>query len=172
MPHDTPVTTVPHVDLNRYLGTWFEIRRLPMKWEDERASDITATYSLEEGGKIRVDNRCYNNAGDPTQSIGQATAVDASNAKLTVTFLPELLRWIPFTSGDYWILKLDPEYKYSLVGDPDRKFLWLLAREPHPPQAVIDEYLGHARSIGYDLSALITPAQSGSQVSDALLSEG
>lgn len=171
MTQDSPVTTVAHVDLNRYLGTWFEIRRLPMKWEDENASDITATYSLAEGGKVRVDNRCYDDKGKPTQSIGEATPVDASNSKLTVTFLPELLRWIPFTSGDYWVLKLDADYQYSLVGDPDRKYLWLLSRNPNPPQAVIDEYLDHARSVGYDLSRLITPRQSGGQVSDEMLAK-
>ncbi|MDQ2067398.1 lipocalin family protein [Xinfangfangia sp. CPCC 101601] len=171
MTQDTPVTTVPHVDLNRYLGTWFELKRLPMKWEDTYAADITATYSLEEGGKVRVDNRCLNDEGKPTQSIGQAEPVDASNSKLTVTFLPELLRWIPFTSGDYWILKLDPDYKVALIGDPDRRYLWLLAREPQLPQAVIDEYLDHARTMGYDLSPLITPRQSGAQVSDAMLAQ-
>lgn len=164
-----PVTTVPNVELKKYLGTWFEICRLPMKWEDETASDITATYSLNEDGTVKVDNRCIDAEGKPTQSIGQAAVVDQSGSKLTVTFLPELLRWIPFTKGDYWILKLDPDYRLSLVGDPDRKFLWLLARDPQVSETEKAEYLGHAAAIGYDLSMLITPVQSGRQVSDAML---
>lgn len=164
-----PVPTVTKVDLQQYLGTWFEICRLPMKWEDETASDITASYSLNENGTVKVDNRCIDAEGKPTQSIGQAEVVDQTGAKLTVSFLPELLRWIPFTKGDYWILKLDPNYRLSLVGDPDRKFLWLLAREPHVSEAEKAEYLAHAEAIGYDLSQLITPAQSGGQVSDAML---
>lgn len=163
------VPTVAHVDLQRYLGTWFEICRLPMKWEDATARDITAHYSLNEAGKIRVDNRCIDEDGKPTQSIGEAAPVDDSNARLTVTFLPELLRWIPFTKGDYWILKLDPDYRLALGGDPEREFLWLLAREPQVSEAEKAEYLDHARAIGYDLSRLITPTQSGRQVSDAML---
>lgn len=165
--HD--VTTVASVDLQRYLGLWYEICRLPMKYEDATARDITAHYSLQDNGKIRVDNRCIDEDGKPTQSIGEAEALDASNAKLTVTFLPELLRWIPFTRGDYWILKLDPEYRLSLVGDPQREFLWLLAREPQVSAAEQEDYLGHARALGYDLSKLITPRQSGKTVSDAML---
>lgn len=166
---ETEVHTVAQVDLQRYLGTWYEICRLPMKWEDETARDITATYSLQDNGKIRVDNRCIDAEGKPAQSLGEAEALDSSNSKLTVTFLPELLRWIPFTKGDYWILKLDPDYRLSLVGDPDRKFLWLLAREPKVSDAEKAEYLSHAQAIGYDLSDLITPSQSGQNVSDAML---
>ena len=163
----TEVTTVPHVDLQRYLGTWFEICRLPLKWEDETAQDITAHYALDPDGKIRVDNRCIDEDGKPTQSVGQAEAVDATNSKLTVTFLPEFLRWIPFTKGDYWIMKLDPDYRYSLVGGPDRANLWLLARDAQIPETVKQEYLDHAVAQGYDLTALITPRQSGRIVSEA-----
>lgn len=164
-----PVTTVPRVDVDRYLGTWFEICRLPMKWEDETARDITATYSLNENGSIRVDNRCIDAEGKPTQAIGEGVPVDDSNARLTVSFLPEFLRWIPFTRGDYWVLKLDDDYQVSLVGDPARKFLWLLARDPQLSEPVKHEYLSYARAIGYDLSALITPHQSGEKVSTSAL---
>lgn len=164
---ETKVPTVPQLDLERYLGQWFEICRLPLKWEDETAQDITAHYSLNEDGTVHVDNRCINAEGKPTQSIGQAAPVDETNAKLTVTFLPEYLRWIPFTKGDYWVLKLDPLYQVSLVGSPDRENLWLLARTPQLPADVIETYLSHARAIGYDLSQLITPRQSGRIVSDA-----
>lgn len=170
----TDVTTVPHVDLQRYLGTWFEICRLPLKWEDETAKDITAHYSLDDDGKIRVENRCIDEDGKPTRSIGQAEAVDETNSKLTVTFLPEYLRWIPFTKGDYWIMKLDAEYRYALVGGPDRANLWLLARDAQIPAEVRQDYLNHAAAQGYDLAELITPRQSGRIVSEAeiLAAEG
>lgn len=161
------VTSVPRVDLDRYLGTWYEICRLPMKYEDETASDITATYSLTEDGSIHVDNRCLDAEGIPSQSIGKAEAVDDTNAKLTVTFLPEFLRWIPFTKGDYWVLKLDPDYRHVLVGEPDRQFLWVLSRDPEMSAQERMAYLDHARALGYDLSNLITPQQSGGKVSEA-----
>lgn len=169
MTETTSVATVPQVDLNRYLGTWYEICRLPMRYEDATASDITATYSLNSDGTVLVDNRCIDEDGQPTQSIGQASAIDETNSKLTVTFLPPLLRWIPFTKGDYWIMKLDPDYQISLVGDPDRKFLWLLARDPHLSEVQKAEYLDFARSQGYDLTHLITPKQTGRKVSDTML---
>ena len=156
--------TVARVDLDRYVGTWYEICRLPLKWEPEGARDITATYKLNEDGTIRVDNRCLDEEGKPTQALGQAKPVDDSNARLTVSFLPEYLRWIPFTKGDYWIIRLAEDYGVSLVGTPDRRNLWLLARRHDLPQAMRDDYLATARAEGFGLSALITPAQSGQMV--------
>lgn len=82
------ITTVPDLDLNRYLGTWFEICRLPLKWEEAQASDITATYSLNLDGSIKVDNRCIDAEGKPDQAIGQAVPTEAGNARLKVSFLP------------------------------------------------------------------------------------
>jgi apolipoprotein D and lipocalin family protein len=163
------VTTVAHVDLQRYLGRWYEICRLPLKWEDETATDITATYSLNENGKVRVDNRCFNEDGEPTQSIGEATPVDETNARLKVTFLPEFIRWIPFTDGDYWIIKLDPDYQTALVGSPDRKNLWVLHRSAQLDAATLDEYLGEARRQGFDLTELITPRHTGREVTEAMV---
>ena len=93
--------TISHLDLTRYLGRWFEIARLPMRHEPANATDITATYSLDEQGAIRVQNRMRLD-GEVEESIGQARPVDESNSKLEVTFLPAGLRWIPFTKGDYW----------------------------------------------------------------------
>lgn len=161
---NTPLNTVPQVDLDRYLGTWFEICRLPLKYEDERARDITATYSLNDEGTIRVDNRCIDEDGKPSQAIGEAKPVDGTNAKLTVSFLPEYLRWVPFTKGDYWIIRVADDYGVALVGTPDRKNLWLLARSHELPQDLRDDYLATARSEGFVLSALIVPEQSGAVV--------
>lgn len=158
------VNTVLTVDLDRYLGTWFEICRLPLKWEPEGARDVTATYSLNEDGSIRVDNRCLDKDGKPLQALGQAKPVDDSGARLTVSFLPEHLRWIPFTRGDYWIIRLAEDYSVSLVGTPDRRNLWLLARRPDLPETLREDYLATAQAEGFDLSALITPAQSGTVV--------
>ena len=168
----TEVTAVPRVDLNRYLGRWHEIRRLPLRWEDETATDITANYSLTESGTVLVDNRCFDGEGKPTQSIGEAKPIDETNSRLKVSFLPKFIRWIPFTEGDYWILKLDPEYRLSLVGTPDRKHLWLLAREASAPEATVQEYLAEAKRQGFDLSDLITPRHTGREVTDAMIDKG
>ncbi|HTN61652.1 MAG TPA: lipocalin family protein [Devosia sp.] len=167
----TDVTAVPNVDLTRYLGRWYEICRLPLKWEDETATDITANYSLNDAGNVRVHNRCFDAEGKPSQSIGEASPVDETNARLKVTFLPEYVRWIPFTDGDYWVLKLDPDYKTALVGTPDRKNLWVLSREPTLPDATLREYLDEARAQGFDLDGLITPQHTGREVTDAMVYE-
>ena len=155
-----PLTTVAQLDLDRYLGTWYEIARLPMRHQPEDGTDISATYSLEEDGKVRVANRMRRN-GEVEESIGQATPVDPSNAKLEVTFLPQGLRWIPFTKGDYWVIKIDADYSVALVGEPDRKYLWLLARHPHLDEATRNHYLAFAQAQGYDLAELIHTPHTG-----------
>lgn len=154
------LATVASIDLPRYLGIWYEIARLPMRYEPEDYTDITAEYSLQENGKVRVVNRAIDGKGEGQESQGEATAVDASNSRLEVTFLPQGLRWIPFTRGDYWILRIDPEYATALVGSPDRKFLWLLARTPRVVPATREAFLAHARGQGFDLARLIATPQS------------
>lgn len=165
------VTAITSLDLNRYLGKWYELCRLPMKYEDETATDITARYSLNTSGTVRVDNRCFDEKDKPKQAIGEATPVDDSKSRLKVTFLPKFLRWIPFTSGDYWVLKLDPGYQVSLVGSPDRKYLWLLARDPDLAQGVRDEYLAEAERQGFDLTNLIVPRHTGRDVTDDMVED-
>lgn len=163
------VEAIPSLDLNRYLGKWYEICRLPLKWENEAATDITARYSLESGGTVRVDNRCFDAEGKPTQSVGEAVPANDGKSQLKVSFLPEGLRWIPFTKGDYWVLKLDPDYRLSLVGTPDRAHLWLLARQPDVDVTEKEAYLAEARRQGFDLGPLITPKHTGRDVSDEVL---
>ncbi|MCE7031471.1 lipocalin family protein [Lysobacter sp. GX 14042] len=159
--HDDPATA-PSVDLERYLGTWYEIARLPMRHEPPDYRDITATYSLQDDGKVRVANRAINGDGERQESIGEATPVRGShNSKLEVSFLPDGLRWIPFTRGDYWILRVDPDYRVALVGSPDRKYLWLLAREPRIDSATRLGFLATAQAQGFELDELIDTPQSG-----------
>lgn len=157
----TDLNTVDHVDLERYRGTWYEIARKPMRHEDATARDITATYEPDEGGAVRVVNSCINADGEVEVAVGEATPVDAGNAKLEVTFLPQGLRWIPFTRGDYWILRLDEDYRTALVGEPGRHYLWLLHRAPAMDAAAKHAWLEFARGLGYELDDLIEPAQSG-----------
>ncbi|MGB3643561.1 MAG: lipocalin family protein [Mesorhizobium sp.] len=168
---DQAVTAIPSLDLSRYLGKWYELCRLPMQYEDATASDITARYSLNDSGTVRVDNRCFDEDGQPQQSVGEATPVDDTGSRLTVTFLPKFMRWIPFTSGDYWVLKLDPDYQISLVGTPDRRYLWLLCRSSNLPQDTRDEYLAEARRQGFDLTKLIVPRHTGRDVSDDMIED-
>ena|SRR5688500_3043411 len=153
--HDEP-QTVPSVDLDRYLGTWYEIARLPLRHEPADYTDITATYSLNPDGTVRVDNRAFNGEGEPEQSVGEAIVLEGSgHAKLEVSFMPDGLKWIPFTTGDYWILRIDEDYRTALVGTPDRKHLWLLSRTPTPDASTRQSFLDTAAQQGFELGELI-----------------
>jgi apolipoprotein D and lipocalin family protein len=155
------LTTVSNFQLERYLGTWYEIARLPMKHQPEDSTDISAVYSINPDGKVRVQNRCLDENKQLDEAIGEATIIDAENAKLEVSFLPEGLRWIPFTKGDYWVLKLDANYETALVGEPNKKYLWILHRQPQLDEATKLDFLNYAQSIGYDLSDLIHTVHTG-----------
>ena len=128
-PSGPPVQTVPRVELSRYAGSWYEIARFPNSFQDgrgRRCIATTATYALRDDGQVAVTNRCLDaNAGNSEQvARGSAYAVEGSgNAKLRVTFF-----W-PFY-GDYWVIGLDPDYHWAVVGAPGRDYLWILSRTP------------------------------------------
>lgn len=169
MSRDTGVEAIPYLDVMRYMGTWYEIGRLPLRWEPDGATDVTATYSTNDDASIHVDNRCFDADGTPTRSVGRAVPTGERTSELSVSFLPEPLQWIPFTSGDYWVLRIDEAYEHALVGTPDHKNLWLLARSPQVAQETKEAYLGTARELGFDLGGWIEPVQTGRVVTDAML---
>lgn len=155
-----PLQTVERVELDKYLGVWYEVARKPLYFQNKCDRDVTATYTLNENGNVVVDNRCYTKEGKLTQSIGEAFIQNAPfNSKLKVSFLPEAIRWLPFGRGDYWVLKLDENYQTVLVGEPRRKYMWVLSRSPQPDQAVVNEYLEYAKSLGYNLGDVIHTKQ-------------
>ncbi|SPL71921.1 lipocalin family protein [Acinetobacter stercoris] len=154
------VKTVQHVDLNKYLGTWYEIARKPLYFQKKCDYNVTATYSLNDNGNVKVDNRCFDKSGNLQQSIGEAFVKNApSNSKLKVSFLPSVIRWLPVGRGDYWILKLDDNYETALVGSPNKKYLWLLSRTQTPDKELVEEYLNYAKELGYNLNDLIYTKQ-------------
>ena len=155
-----PLQTVDKVQLDRYLGVWYEIARKPMYFENKCSRDVTATYTLNENGNVSVTNRCFSKDGQLQQSIGEAFVQNAPfNTKLKVSFLPEAIRWLSVARGDYWILKIDDDYQTVLVGEPRRKYMWVLSRSAQPDQAVVNEYLEYAKSVGYNLTDLIHTKQ-------------
>lgn len=151
---DQAVTSVSKVSLQQYAGTWYEIARFPMFFQRNCARDVTATYSLNPDATVKVDNRCVKSNGEQIGSVGQAYAVDASNSQLKVTFLPSWLRWLPVGEGDYWILKLDANYQTVLVGSPNRKYLWILSRQPQLDERTYLSYVDAARKQGFDITQL------------------
>lgn len=155
-----PLHTIEKVELDKYLGVWYEVARKPMYFQNKCDRDVSATYTLNENGNIGVDNRCYTKDGQLNQSVGEAFIQNAPfNTKLKVSFLPESVRWLPVGRGDYWVLKIDDAYQTVLVGEPRRRYLWVLSRSAQPDQAVVKEYLDYAQSIGYDIGDVIHTKQ-------------
>ena len=145
-------TTVDSVDLEQYAGTWYEIGRLPMYFQRKCASDVTATYTGRvDGSGIDVLNQCRKEDGTMMSASGLAKASDNSGSKLKVTFLPSWIRWLPVGRADYWVLARDANYQTALVGTPDKKYLWLLARTPNISQQTYSKYRQIAQQQGYDL---------------------
>lgn len=157
-----PLKTVEKVELDKYLGVWYEVARKPLYFQNKCDRDVTATYTLNENGNVNVDNRCFSVDGKLNQSIGEAFVQNEPfDTKLKVSFLPSVIRWLPVGRGDYWVLKLDEDYQTVLVGEPRRKYLWVLSRTHNPDKAVVQEYLDYAKSVGYDLSDVIHTKQTG-----------
>lgn len=144
-----PLRTVTHVDLARYVGTWYEIASYPQRFQ-KGCTATTAIYTLRKDGKIQVVNRCHRDSLDGRQTIarGRARVIDReSNAKLKVSFF-----W-PFW-GDYWIIDLDPGYRYAVVGHPSRKYLWILCRTRTMDPLVYSGILERLTAQGYDVGKL------------------
>ena len=155
-----PLHVVEKVELDKYLGVWYEVARKPMYFQNKCDRDVSATYTLNENGNIAVDNRCYSQDRKLKQSSGEASVQNAPfNSKLKVSFLPESIRWLPVGRGDYWILKIADDYQTVLVGEPKRKYMWVLSRSAQPDPAVVKEYLDYAQSVGFDLSDIIHTKQ-------------
>ncbi|HRK56773.1 MAG TPA: lipocalin family protein [Burkholderiaceae bacterium] len=159
-----PLPTVAHVDLVRYSGRWHEIARYPHRFQAHCASQAMATYSLRATGpgkppEIKILNQCVDARGQLDQAAGVARVVDGSGgAKLKVSFLPAWLRWIGLGWGNYWIIDLAPDYRYAIVGEPTRRYLWILSRRP--TLAVDDRVKIEAKlmHLGYDPGSLIHTA--------------
>lgn len=155
----TFVRTVEHVDLDRYAGLWYEVARLPNRFQQRCAGDVTAQYARRADGGIAVVNRCRTADGH-IEAEGLARVVDqASNAKLRVRFAPAWLSLLPMVWGDYWIIGLAEDYSWAVVGSPDRKSLWVLSRRPALDGRAYDAAIRAARDNGFDTAQLTATRQ-------------
>jgi apolipoprotein D and lipocalin family protein len=147
--------TVTQVDLGRYLGAWYDIASFPQRFQ-QGCTGTTATYALRPDGEIDVVNRCRKGSleGKENSATGRARVIDrTTNAKLEVSFFR------PFW-GDYWIIDLDPDYQWAVVGHPSRDYLWILCRTPTMDPAVYQGILDRLRAQGYQVERLNRTLQS------------
>jgi len=147
-------TTVKELDLNRYLGTWYEIARFPHSFEKNLVG-VTATYSLRDDGKIKVLNQGYKNTleGERSEAVGKAKIPNKQEqGKLKVSFF-----WIFY--ADYFVLELDENYQYVMIGSSSDKYFWILCRTPKMDDLTYNMLLEKARKRGYNLDKLVKVTQ-------------
>ena len=156
-----PLRVVPSVDLNRYEGLWYEIARLPNRFEEKCASDVTAFYERTGDDKIKVTNQCRKRDGKLTKAEGVARLADKDgpNSRLEVRFAPGFLSFLPFVWGDYQIIELAPDYSYAVVGSKDRDYLWFLSRTPQIDESTYKELMDSAAAQGFDVSKILRTKQ-------------
>lgn len=151
-----PLKTVPTLDLQLYAGTWYEIALYPNFFQNASCFGTTATYSYNVDGSLKVWNQCYlkdaTGASHLERIEGRATVAktpeaQASKARLKVQFAG------PF-AGDYWVIALDDNYQYAVVGHPNRQYLWILSRTPEMSEQVYTHLLEIITEQGYDLSKI------------------
>ena len=143
------LTVVDSVELDRYLGVWYEISSYPA-WFQRNCTAVSANYSLRDDGLIKVVNSCRKGSldGKLKQANGRAKVVDTeTNAKLKVSFFG------PFW-GNYWIIDLDPDYQWVVVGEPQRKYLWILSRTRSMDDEIYGQIVARLPDKGYDPSGL------------------
>ena len=156
-----PLRTVPSIDLSRYAGVWYEIARLPNSFQDKCAGEVSAEYSLLENNRIKVVNQCRKADGQITKAEGVARLADKDGptSQLKVRFAPSFLSFLPFVWGDYQIIELADDYTHSVVGEPARKYLWILSRTPQMDDRTFTKLTEAAAAQGFDVSKLVRTRQ-------------
>jgi apolipoprotein D and lipocalin family protein len=165
--HLTAPTTVPKIDLERYMGRWFEIARLPYFTQRRCTQDVQADYQLGEDGMVYVTNRCTHADGGIGTAKGIARVVDRnSNSRFEISF--RMLYGVHVLWDHYWVIGLGHDYEYALVGQPSRRRGWILARDPAPAEALVHQWLAEFASKGFPAQAFerTRHSQAGSGRSD------
>lgn len=148
--------TVQNVDLNQYAGDWHEIARID-HWFQKGCVNSMATYNIRDDGDVEVINKCQigSTDGKSKEAKGRAWVVDQkSNSKLKVQFPLSSIK-LPFLSGDYWIIELDEDYQFVMVGEEKREYLWILSRTKILPDETLKMLVDKARKTGFPVDSLV-----------------
>lgn len=148
--------TAAAVDLSRYAGRWYELARLPMPFQKANEAAI-AEYGINADGTISVHNIAIRPDGSQRDIRGYAKVLNPpENTKLAVRFKTWFGPLIPVPKeGNYWIFHVDEHYQEAIVGTPNRKYLWLLARTPTTPEASYAALVAKGSQLGFDTSRLL-----------------
>ena len=157
------LTPVASIDLNRYQGTWYQLALYPNRFQAQCMANTRALYALQEDGTVSVTNQCRAIDGKAVEAVGQAKPAAAASVsqgqlappQLKVRFAPRWLAWLPLVWGDYWVIQLAADYRYAVVGEPQREFLWVLARSTSLVEADWAAINARLTEQGYDPSRLV-----------------
>ncbi len=140
---------VEALDVEQYMGLWYAVASIPTTFERACVQGTTAEYHLLANGQVKVTNTCFRADGSSFSIVGRAWIPDSfAPAKLKVSFVRLLGRW--FFPGDYWVLDLAPDYRYAVVGHPQRRYSWILSRSPELPDEVLEGIFERLEAKGYD----------------------
>ncbi|MBX3076858.1 lipocalin family protein [Candidatus Obscuribacterales bacterium] len=151
----TKLTARKDIDLSKYSGKWYEIARLPNWFERKCESDVTAEYEVTSANQIIVRNSCKQKDGKIEVATGLANVATDPEVTLRVTFAPKMLRFIPFVWANYTVISVDENYRHALVGEPSRKYLWILSRDKSVDSTTYDAMVDKAKAEGFDVSKLV-----------------
>lgn len=155
-----PVQTVRSVDLNKYVGKWYEIAKYPNKFQKQCIGNTTATYTLKGSGKLEVLNQCTKKDGTKDTAKADGKVDDKqTNSKLKVRFAPGFTSFLPFVWADYWIIDLASDYSYAVVASPNREYFWILNREAEMKDATYQEILRRAEKQGFEPGRVVKTPQ-------------
>jgi apolipoprotein D and lipocalin family protein len=160
--HASGVKAVERVDLDRYQGKWYEIAAIPQFFQRDCVRDTAADYTKLDSGEIKVENACAQVDNTRKKVEGRARLYDSNEtSKLTVTFLNLFGEFRFWAGGDYWVIELDPNYQWAVVGHPSRRYGWMLSRTPSLPIATLAEIIGRVKAQGYDACEFVVTPQTG-----------
>jgi len=149
------VKAISEFDVSRYMGTWYEIAKLPNWFQRKCVQGTQARYKISGPTQIEVNNKCTTASGEEIQAIGLARPNGSGlPAQLEVRFAPEWTAWLPMVWGAYWILDLDTDYQLAAVGDPSKSYLWILSRTPLVSAERYEAVLKRLSLMGFDVTKL------------------
>lgn len=160
-PVERELVAVDHVDLTRYQGRWYEIASIPQFFQRKCVKNTMADYTIMSEALVRVTNSCVTKENQTMSSEGRAKPQEASNAKLKVTFAKIFDQYLFWFSGKYWVIYLEPNYQYAVIGHPTREYGWILSRTPDLAEDTLKELVHFLKVSGYDPCRFQTTPQDG-----------
>lgn len=162
-----PLQSIASLDVPRYMGTWYQVALYPNSFQKQCVSDTTATYAANADGTVKVLNRCkladgkFETAEGKARPVGQLQGNTLAPAQLQVRFAPAWLSWLPFVWGNYWVVALPSDYRYVVISEPKREYLWVLSRTPTLSAA--DDALIRVQlvGLGFDLQKITAHKHAG-----------